>query len=68
MDVILDITPIGSAASVMGLLAQGVSLSLLMDLACGPHSRELLEYERAVVADDLARHAVRLAAGREQRA
>ena len=68
MDFTLDITPAGSAALVMGLLAQGVSLSLLMDLACGPHSRELLEYERAVVADGVALHAVRLAAGREQRA
>ena len=68
MDLTLDITPVGSAASVMGLLAQGVSLSLLMDLACGPHSRELLEYERAVVADDRALHPVCLAAGREPRA
>jgi hypothetical protein len=30
----------------MALLRAGVPLSLLVDLACGPHSRELLVVER----------------------
>lgn len=34
----------------MALLGRGVPLSLLLDLVLGPHSRELLEQERAVPA------------------
>lgn len=34
------------SATPMELLSRGVPLSLLLDLALGPHSRELLDEER----------------------
>lgn len=34
-------------ADAMRLLGSGVPLSLLLDLAMGPHSRELLDVERS---------------------
>ena len=39
-------TPGRSTGDAMALLRSGVPLSLLLDLATGPHSRELLAAER----------------------
>lgn len=37
-----------SPGAAMSLLSRGVPLSLLLDLALGPNSRELMETERPV--------------------
>jgi hypothetical protein len=38
--------PTWGTAAAMALLARGVPLSLLLDLALGPHSEDLLRHER----------------------
>jgi hypothetical protein len=42
----VDTAMIGASEAAMSLLSKGVPLSLLLDLAFGPRSEELMELER----------------------
>lgn len=68
MKLAVDAAPTASGAFVMGLLALGVPLSLLMDLATGPRSWELLKQEGAVSTSGVVHPRLSLDANLERRA
>ncbi len=57
---VVETAPADPMAAPMALLASGVPLSLLLDLAFGPSSEDLLRREQAVVVRP--RHAVDVSA------